>query len=57
MKAILKFFGDDILRYLFRHKVMGIPGWIPAIIGIVVWILYKLLQNPEDKEDFNKEEH
>lgn len=23
MKAILKLFGDDILRYLIRHKVMG----------------------------------
>lgn len=43
MKAILKFFGDDILRYLFRHKVMGIPGWIPTTIGIVLWILYKWL--------------
>lgn len=57
MKAILKFFGDDILRYLFRHKVMGIPGWIPVTIGIVLWILYKLLQSPEDKEDSDKEEH
>ena len=57
MKAILKFFGDDILRYLFRHKVTGIPGWIPATIGIVLWILYKWLQNPEDKEDSDKEEH
>ncbi len=36
MKAILKFFGDDILRYLIRNKVMGIPGWIPATIGIVL---------------------
>ena len=36
---------------------MGIPSWIPTTIGIVLWILYKLLQNPEDKEDFNKEEH
>ena len=43
MVKILKFFGDDILRYLIRNKVMGIPGWIPAIIGIVVWILYKWL--------------
>lgn len=57
MVKILKFFGDDILRYLFRHKVMGIPGWIPAIIGIVVWILYKALQSPEEKEDSDKEEH
>ena len=36
---------------------MGIPGWIPTTIGIALWILYKLLQNPEDKEDFDKEEH
>lgn len=36
---------------------MGIPGWIPTTIGIVLWILYKLLQNPEDKEDSNKEEN
>ena len=36
MKAILKFFSDDVLRYLFRYKVMGIPGWIPATIGIVL---------------------
>lgn len=57
MKAILKFFGDDILRYLFRHKIMGIPGWIPVTIGFVLWILYKLLQSPEDKEDSDKEEH
>lgn len=57
MKAILKFFGDDILRYLFRHKVMGIPGWIPTTIGFVLWIFYKLLQSPEDKEDSDKEEH
>lgn len=57
MKAILKFFGDDILRYLIRHKVMGIPGWIPVTIGFVLWILYKWLQDPEDKEDSNKEEH
>ena len=57
MKAILKFFGDDILRYLFRHKVMGIPGWIPATIGLVLLILFKLLQSPEDKEDSDKEEH
>ncbi len=57
MVKILKFFGDDILRYLIRNKVMGIPGWIPAIIGIVVWILYKWLQSPEDKEDSDKEEH
>lgn len=35
---------------------MGIPGWIPVTIGIVLWILYKLLQNPEDKEDSDKEE-
>ena len=57
MIAILNFFADDILRYLFRHKVMGIPGWIPTTIGIVLWILYKLLQDPEDKEDSNKEEY
>ena len=57
MKAILKFFGDDILRYLIRHKVMGIPGWIPVTIGFVIWILYKVLQSPEDKEDSDKEEH
>lgn len=57
MKAILKFFGDDILRYLIRHKVMGIPGWIPVTIGFVICILYKLLQSPEDKEDSDKEEH
>lgn len=57
MVKILKFFGDDILRYLIRHKVMGIPGWIPATIGIVVWILYKALQSPEEKEDADKEEH
>ena len=42
MKAIFKFFDDDILRYLFRHKVMGIPGWIPTTIGIVLWIFYKV---------------
>lgn len=29
---------------------MGIPGWIPVTIGFVLWILYKLLQNPEDKK-------
>ena len=57
MKAILKLFGDDILRYLIRHKVMGIPGWIPVTIGFVLLILYKLLQSPEDKEDSDKEEH
>lgn len=57
MKAILKLFGDDILRYLIRHKVMGIPGWIPVTIGFVLWILYKVLQSPEDKEDSDKEEH
>lgn len=57
MKAILKFFGDDILRYLIRHKVMGIPGWIPVTIGFVLLILYKLLQSPEEKEDSDKEEH
>lgn len=57
MKAILKFFGGDVLRYLFRHEIMGIPGWIPTTIGIALWILYKLLQNPEDKEDSDKEEH
>ena len=57
MKAILKFFGDDILRYLIRNQVMGIPGWIPATIGLVLLILYKLLQSPEDKEDSDKEEH
>ena len=57
MVKILKFFGDDILRYLIRNKVMGIPGWIPVTIGLVLWILYKLLQNPEDKEDSDKEEH
>ena len=57
MVKILKFFGDDILRYLIRNKVMGIPGWIPATIGIVVWILYKSLQSPEEKEDSDKEEH
>ena len=42
MKAILKFFGDDILRYLIRHKVMGIPGWIPVTVGFVLWIFYKV---------------
>lgn len=57
MKAIFRFFSDDILLYLFRHKVMGIPGWIPATIGIVLWIFYKLLQDPEDKEDVDKEEN
>ena len=57
MKAVFNLFGDDILRYLFRHKVMGIPGWIPATIGLVLLILYKLLQSPEDKEDSDKEEH
>lgn len=57
MKAILKLFGDDILRYLIRHKVMGIQGWIPVTIGFVLLILYKLLQSPEDKEDSDKEEH
>ena len=57
MKAVLKFFGDDILRYLIRHKVMGIPGWIPVTIGFVLLILYKLLQSPEEKEDSDKEEH
>mgnify|MGYP001739254297 FL=1 len=57
MVKILKFFGDDILRYLIRNKVMGIPGWIPATIGLVLLILYKLLQSPEDKEDSDKEEH
>ena len=57
MKAILKFFGDDILRYLIRHKVMGIPGWIPVTFGFVLWIPYKVLQSPEDKEDSDKEEH
>ncbi len=57
MKAILRFFSDDILRYLIRHKVMGIPGWIPVTIGFVIWILYKVLQSPEDKEDSDKEEH
>ena len=56
MVKILKFFGDDILRYLIRNKVMGIPGWIPATIGLVLLILYKLLQSPEDKEDSDKEE-
>ena len=57
MKAVFNLFGDDILRYLIRNKVMGIPGWIPATIGIVVWILYKALQSPEEKEDSDKEEH
>ena len=57
MVKILKFFGDDILRYLIRNKVMGIPGWIPATIGLVLLILYKLLQSPEEKEDSDKEEH
>jgi hypothetical protein len=57
MKAILKFFGGDVLRFLFWYKIMGIPGWIPTTIGIALWILYKLLQNPEDKEDSDKEEH
>ena len=57
MVKILKFFGDDILRYLIRNKVMGIPGWIPTTIGLVLWILYKWLQSPEDKEDADKEEH
>lgn len=36
---------------------MGIPGWTPVTIGIALWILYKLLQNPEDKKDIDKEEH
>ena len=36
MKAILKFFSDDILDYLLRHKIMGIPGWIPVTIGLVL---------------------
>ena len=36
---------------------MGIPGWIPTTIGLVIWILYKWLQSPEDKEDSDKEEH
>ena len=36
---------------------MGIPGWIPVTIGFVLWILNKLLQSPEDKEDSDKEEH
>lgn len=57
MVKIFTFFLDDILRYLFRHKVMGIPGWIPATIVIVLWILYKWLQSPEEKEDSDKEEH
>lgn len=57
MKAILRFFSDDILRYLIRHKVMGIPGWIPVTIGFVLWIFYRLLQSPEEKEDSDKEEH
>lgn len=57
MKAVFNLFGDDILRYLIRNKVMGIPGWIPVTIGFVLWILYKLLQSPEDKEDADKEEH
>lgn len=57
MKAILKFFGGDVLRFLFWYKIMGISGWIPTTIGIALWILYKLLQNPEDKEDSDKEEH
>ena len=57
MKAVFHFFSDDVLRYLFRHKVMGIPGWIPTTIGIALWILYKLLQSPEYKEDSDKEEH
>lgn len=51
MKAILRFFCDDVLRYLFRYKIMGIPSWIPATIGIVLWILYEVLQSPEYKED------
>ena len=57
MVKILKFFGDDILRYLIRHKGIGIPGWIPVTIGFVIWILYKWLQSPKDKEDSDKEEH
>lgn len=57
MKVIFNFFRDDILRYLIRHKIMGIPGWIPVTIGLVLLILYKLLQSPEDKEDSDKEEH
>ena len=36
---------------------MEIPGWIPVTICIVLWILYKWLQSPEDKEDSDKEEH
>ena len=36
---------------------MGIRGWIPVTIGVVLWILYKSLQDPEDKEDSDKEEH
>ena len=57
MKAVFNLFGDDILRYLIRNKVMGIPGWTPVTIGFVLWIFYKLLQSPEDKEDSDKEEH
>ena len=57
MKAIFHFFLEPTLDYLFRHKIMGIPGWIPTTIGIVLWILYKWLQNPEDKEDSDKQEH
>ena len=57
MKAILKFFSDDVLRYLFRHEIMGIPGWILVTIGFVIWILYKRLQSREEKEDIDKEEH
>ena len=57
MVKIFTYFLDDIIYYLFRHKIMGIPGWIPVTICIVLWILYKLLQDPEDKEDSDKEEH
>lgn len=57
MKAVFHFFFEPILDYLLRHKIMGIPGWIPVTIGLVLWIFYKLLQSPEDKEDSDKEEH
>lgn len=57
MKAILNFFFNDALHYLFWYKIMGIPSWIPTTIGFVIWIFYKLLQSPEDKEDSDKEEH
>jgi hypothetical protein len=57
MKAVFNFFFNDALHYLFWYKIMGIPSWIPTTIGVVLWIFYKLLQDPEDKEDVDKEEN